>query len=74
MTFYLFLADRNSTNNGARWTIMGIAVKIAQSVSPSIALHTRIELFFDRSGCVSSDRFGKTIVADPVMILRSRQW
>lgn len=35
MTFYLFLADRNSTNNGARWTIMGIAVKIAQSVSPS---------------------------------------
>ncbi|KAK2465633.1 hypothetical protein APHAL10511_002177 [Amanita phalloides] len=32
MTFYLFLADRHSTNNGARWTIMGIAVKIAQSI------------------------------------------
>ncbi|KAF8633249.1 hypothetical protein AX15_001442 [Amanita polypyramis BW_CC] len=32
MTFYLFLADRNSTNNSARWTIMGIAVKIAQSI------------------------------------------
>ncbi|KIL65532.1 hypothetical protein M378DRAFT_161851 [Amanita muscaria Koide BX008] len=32
MTFYLFFADRNSKNNGARWTIMGMAVKIAQSI------------------------------------------
>jgi hypothetical protein len=32
MTYYLFLADRNSKNNSTRWTIMGMAVKIAQSI------------------------------------------
>lgn len=33
MTFYLFLADRHGTGSGARWALMGIAVKVAQSVS-----------------------------------------
>lgn len=32
MTFYLFLADRHGTSSGARWAIMGIAVKVGQSV------------------------------------------
>lgn len=32
MTFYLFLADRHGTGSGARWAIMGIAVKVGQSV------------------------------------------
>lgn len=33
MTYYLFLADRHGTASGARWAIMGIAVKVGQSVS-----------------------------------------
>ncbi|KAJ7257904.1 fungal-specific transcription factor domain-containing protein [Mycena haematopus] len=32
MAFYLFLADRHGTGSGARWAIMGIAVKVAQSI------------------------------------------
>jgi hypothetical protein len=32
MTFYLFFADRNGTGSGSRWSIMGLAVKIAQSI------------------------------------------
>jgi len=32
MTFYLFLADRHGTSSGGRWAIMGLAVKMAQSV------------------------------------------
>ena len=36
MTFYLFLADRHGTVSGARWAIMGIAVKLGQSVSHCI--------------------------------------
>jgi len=38
MTFYLFLADRHGTASGARWAIMGIAVKVGQSVSHMILL------------------------------------
>ena len=33
MTFYLFLVDRHGTNSGARWAMMGLAVKVGQSVS-----------------------------------------
>ncbi|KII85775.1 hypothetical protein PLICRDRAFT_56260 [Plicaturopsis crispa FD-325 SS-3] len=33
MSFYLFLADRHGTGSGSRWAIMGLAVKVAQSVS-----------------------------------------
>ncbi|KAJ7050553.1 fungal-specific transcription factor domain-containing protein [Mycena amicta] len=32
MTYYLFLSDRHGTGSGARWAIMGIAVKVAQSI------------------------------------------
>ncbi|KAF7309613.1 Fungal-trans domain-containing protein [Mycena indigotica] len=32
MAFYLFLSDRHGTGSGARWAIMGIAVKVAQSI------------------------------------------
>lgn len=32
MTYYLFLADRHGTGSGARWAIMGITVKVAQSI------------------------------------------
>ncbi|KAJ7623437.1 fungal-specific transcription factor domain-containing protein [Roridomyces roridus] len=32
MAYYLFLADRHGTGSGARWAIMGIAVKVAQSI------------------------------------------
>lgn len=32
MVFYLFLADRHGTSSGARWAIMGIAVKVGQSI------------------------------------------
>ncbi|KAF8159762.1 fungal-specific transcription factor domain-containing protein [Crassisporium funariophilum] len=32
MTYYLFLADRHGTSSGARWAIMGIAVKVGQSI------------------------------------------
>lgn len=38
MTFYLFLADRHGTASGARWAIMGIAVKVGQSVSHDFSL------------------------------------
>jgi len=38
MTYYLFLADRHGTASGARWAIMGIAVKVGQSVSHRINL------------------------------------
>jgi len=33
MAIYLFLSDRHGTNSGARWSINGVAVKLAQSVS-----------------------------------------
>jgi hypothetical protein len=33
MSFYLFLMDRNGAASESRWVIMGIAVKIGQSVS-----------------------------------------
>ncbi|KAG0709151.1 fungal-specific transcription factor domain-containing protein [Suillus ampliporus] len=32
MTFYLFMSDRHGSNSGARWAIMGIAIKVAQSI------------------------------------------
>ncbi|THH15615.1 hypothetical protein EW146_g4890 [Bondarzewia mesenterica] len=32
MTFYLFFADRHGGNAGPRWAIMGLAVKLAQSI------------------------------------------
>ncbi|KAF9478287.1 hypothetical protein BDN70DRAFT_880165 [Pholiota conissans] len=32
MTFYLFLVDRHGTNSGARWAMMGLAVKVGQSI------------------------------------------
>ncbi|KAL0580577.1 hypothetical protein V5O48_001402 [Marasmius crinis-equi] len=32
MTYYLFIADRHGTGSGARWAIMGLAVKLAQSI------------------------------------------
>lgn len=32
MTFYHFFSDRNGTNSGTRWALMGVAVKIAQSI------------------------------------------
>ena len=38
MTFYLFLSDRHGTDAGARWAIMGIATKVAQSVRPVLTL------------------------------------
>lgn len=33
MTFFLFLSDRHGSNSGTRWAIIGMAIKIAQSVS-----------------------------------------
>lgn len=32
MTFYLFFSDRHGSVSGARWALMGIAVKVAQSI------------------------------------------
>ncbi|KAH6916246.1 fungal-specific transcription factor domain-containing protein [Coprinopsis sp. MPI-PUGE-AT-0042] len=32
MTYYMFLADRHGSNTGARWGIMGITIKVAQSI------------------------------------------
>lgn len=32
MSFYLFFSDRHGTSGGSRWAIMGMAVKLAQSV------------------------------------------
>ncbi|TFK51693.1 hypothetical protein OE88DRAFT_1658274 [Heliocybe sulcata] len=32
MSFYLFLSDRHGTGTGSRWAIMGMAVKLAQSI------------------------------------------
>ncbi|TFK74894.1 hypothetical protein BDN72DRAFT_787970 [Pluteus cervinus] len=32
MAFYLFLVDRHGTSSGVRWAIMGVAVKLAQSI------------------------------------------
>ena len=39
MTYYMFLADRHGTNSNARWHTMGLAIKTAQSVGFSMALH-----------------------------------
>ncbi|KAK7061133.1 hypothetical protein VNI00_000869 [Paramarasmius palmivorus] len=33
MTYYLFIADRHGTGNGARWATMGLAVKLSQSTA-----------------------------------------
>ncbi|KAI0305952.1 hypothetical protein B0F90DRAFT_1623878 [Multifurca ochricompacta] len=33
MSFYLFLSDRHGSSGGSRWAIMGMAVKLAQSVN-----------------------------------------
>ncbi len=33
MSFYLFLSEKHGTSGGSRWAIMGMAVKLAQSVS-----------------------------------------
>ncbi|KAI0296024.1 fungal-specific transcription factor domain-containing protein [Russula brevipes] len=33
MSFYLFLSDRHGNSGGSRWAIMGMAVKLAQSVN-----------------------------------------
>ena len=53
MVFYLFLADRHGTSSGARWAIMGIAVKVGQSVSyaifKSLAFSLMLILFADWS-------------------------
>ncbi|KAF5336101.1 hypothetical protein D9611_006219 [Ephemerocybe angulata] len=32
MTYYMFLSDRHGTNTGARWGIMGITIRVAQSI------------------------------------------
>lgn len=32
MSFYLFLSDRHGRGSGTRWAIMGMAVKLAQSI------------------------------------------
>ncbi|KAG6867816.1 hypothetical protein C0993_010694 [Termitomyces sp. T159_Od127] len=32
ISFYMFLADRHGTSSGARWAIMGIAIKVGQSI------------------------------------------
>lgn len=37
MSFYLFLADRHATGSGIRWLIMGLAIRVGQSVSQSPA-------------------------------------
>jgi hypothetical protein len=42
MAYYLFLADRHGTGSGARWAIMGIAVKVAQSVRYTISVSLRL--------------------------------
>ncbi|TFK39369.1 fungal-specific transcription factor domain-containing protein [Crucibulum laeve] len=57
MSFYLFLADRHGTSSGARWTIMGIAVKVGQSIGlhrdsgrwkvDSVETQRRRELFWE---------------------------
>lgn len=40
MSFYLFLSDRHGTSGGSRWAIMGMAARIAQSVSSLICVLT----------------------------------
>lgn len=32
MTYYLFLSDRNGAGSGSRWALMGMAVKVGQSI------------------------------------------
>ncbi|KAJ3753187.1 hypothetical protein EV360DRAFT_53880 [Lentinula raphanica] len=32
MTYYLFLSDRHGTSTGTRWAVMGLAVKLSQTV------------------------------------------
>jgi hypothetical protein len=39
MSFYLFFSDRHGTSGGSRWAIMGMAVKLAQSVSRFVQNH-----------------------------------
>lgn len=40
MSFYLLLSDRHGTSGGSRWAIMGMAARIAQSVSSFISIRT----------------------------------
>jgi len=40
MSFYLLLSDRHGTSGGSRWAIMGMAARIAQSVSSLICVWT----------------------------------
>ena len=40
MSIYLSLSDRHGTSGGSRWAIMGMAARIAQSVSSLICIWT----------------------------------
>ena len=56
MSFYLFLSDKHGMSGGSRWAIMGMAVKLAQSVSRFVnrRLHWILtSLFPPRSDFVS---------------------
>ena len=50
MSFYLFFSDKHGTSGGSRWAIMGMAVKLAQSVSRYVDrwLHWAYSLTFSR--------------------------
>jgi len=52
MTYYLFITDRHGTGSGDRWAIMGLAVKLAQSVS-TLTFLTGVTLTRDSN----ADRF-----------------
>ena len=45
MSFYLFFSDRHGVSGGSRWAIMGMAVKLSQSVSQ----------FVENDGCTGSN-------------------
>ncbi len=46
MTYYLFLSDRNGAGSGSRWALMGMTVKVAQSVSAHLTLQLQLYLPF----------------------------
>lgn len=70
MSFYLFFSDKHGSSGGSRWAIMGMAVKLAQSVSRFVnRSHWAYSLTFfpPRSDFVS--RIAKSRVWGQLLIL-----
>jgi len=60
MSFYLFFSERHGTSGGSRWAIMGLAVKLAQSVSFA---HMLAHVLSSKCECEPSSPFRSDFVS-----------